>query len=100
MTLAAAFREIRKLVYLYDVLPLSIFASPKTVIKIYLLNLFFRKIKKSDQGAYTCEAINVVGPILGTPDTIVVVNEPTTTTGNTLKRSPAIYGDKRVGYSK
>ncbi|KJH47263.1 laminin EGF-like protein [Dictyocaulus viviparus] len=38
---------------------------------------FFMTIKQIDQGAYTCEAINVKGRVLATPDCIVrIVNIP------------------------
>ncbi|XP_063241894.1 basement membrane-specific heparan sulfate proteoglycan core protein isoform X7 [Bacillus rossius redtenbacheri] len=35
-------------------------------------------IQESDQGAYSCEAINVRGSTFAVPDTILVVNKPTT----------------------
>ena len=36
-------------------------------------------MKPSDQGAYTCEALNPNGSILGTPDAIVIVDDGTPT---------------------
>jgi len=33
-------------------------------------------VKLSDQGAYTCEALNPNGSILATPDAILIVDNP------------------------
>ncbi|XP_061298166.1 basement membrane-specific heparan sulfate proteoglycan core protein isoform X5 [Pezoporus flaviventris] len=38
--------------------------------------LTIRDVKESDQGAYTCEAINTLGMVFGIPDSILTVTRP------------------------
>ena len=43
--------------------------------------IFYRKVTAADQGAYSCEALSPEGPVLATPDAILIVDnnpvEPT-----------------------
>ena len=53
--------------------------------------MIYRKVKPSDQGAYTCEAMNTNGNVLGIPDGILTVHEnlnPTPTPATTTTEEP------------
>lgn len=51
--------------------------------------LTIRDVKESDQGAYTCEAINAKGLVFGIPDGVLTLTS-TSNPGTSLPDSPGV----------